>query len=184
MKNKILIVLVAMVISCKEKVKQPIIDTSNDTIIEETTKEKIIEAVENTKVEIENKPSIKALKAALKAKGFKTMEHIDGTTKDTILLQQYFMAFLKNGPIRGQNEEETAELHKQHIAHLNKMYKLGYAGISGPFKNNDVIKAITIYNVPTLKMADSLAKADPMVKAGRIEIEIYPWWAAKSYTLK
>ena len=93
-------------------------------------------------------------------------------------MQQYFIAFLKKGPIRGQNEEETEDLQKAHLAHLSKMYELGYADISGPFGDDGAIRGITIYNVPTLKMADSLAKADPMVKAGRLAIEVHPWWAA------
>ena len=94
------------------------------------------------------------------------------------------MAFLKSGPIRGQNEEESAELQKLHRAHLGKMYDLGFADISGPFGDDGNIRGITIYNVPTLKMADSLAKSDPMVKAGRLEIEIHPWWAAKGFPLR
>lgn len=99
-------------------------------------------------------------------------------------MQQYFMAFLKIGPIRGQNEEETALLQKEHLAHLTKMYELGYADISGPFDDDGAIRGITIYNVPTLKMADSLASADPMVKAGRLEIELHPWWAGKGFSLR
>ena len=93
------------------------------------------------------------------------------------------MAFLKTGPIHGQNEEDINELQKEHLAHLTKMYDLGYADISGPFGDKGHIRGITIYNVPTLKMADSLAKSDPMVKAGRLEIEIHPWWAAKGFSL-
>jgi hypothetical protein len=33
-------------------------------------------------------------------------------------------------------------------------------------------------------MADSLARLDPMVAAGRLAIEVYPWWAAKGSALK
>jgi hypothetical protein len=33
-------------------------------------------------------------------------------------------------------------------------------------------------------MADSLAKSDPMVKKGRLVVEIHPWWAAKGYPLR
>jgi uncharacterized protein YciI len=99
-------------------------------------------------------------------------------------MQQYFIAFLKRGPIRSQNEEEAAQLQVEHLAHLGKMYKLGYADISGPFGDDGDIRGITIYNVPTLKMADSLANSDPMVKAGRLEIEIHPWWAAKGFSLR
>ena len=99
-------------------------------------------------------------------------------------MQQYFIAFLKSGPIRTQNEEEAEVLQKQHLEHLGKMYDLGYADISGPFGDDGDIRGITIYNVPTLKMADSLANADPMVIAGRLEIEIHPWWAAKGFSLR
>jgi len=128
--------------------------------------------------------SIVELKATLKEKGYQTFDYVDEKTKDTILMQQYFIAFLKKGPIRGQNEEEAELLQKEHLAHLGKMYDLGYADISGPFGDDGEIRGITIYNVPTLKMADSLANADPMVKAGRLVIEIHPWWAAKGFPLR
>ena len=99
-------------------------------------------------------------------------------------MQQYFMAFLKKGPIRGQNEEEAAELQKLHMQHLKKMYNMGYADISGPFGDDSDMRGVTIYNVPTLKMADSLANSDPMVIAGRLIIELHPWWAAKGFPLR
>ena len=111
-------------------------------------------------------------------------DYVDEKTKDTVIMQQYFIAFLKRGAIRSQNEEEAALLQKEHLAHLGKMYELGYADISGPFGDDGEIRGITIYNVPTLKMADSLANADPMVKAGRLVIEMHPWWAAKGFSLR
>ena len=86
--------------------------------------------------------------------------------------------------MRTQNEEEAELLQKGHQEHLSKMYALGYADISGPFGDNGNIRGITIYNVPTQKMADSLASLDPMVKAGRLVVEIHPWWAAKGYPLR
>uniref|UniRef100_UPI004048102F YciI family protein n=1 Tax=Mariniflexile sp. TaxID=1979402 RepID=UPI004048102F len=126
----------------------------------------------------------KQIKEDLKAKGFQTYDYIDEKTHDTIVMQQYFMAFLKSGPIRSQNEEEAALLQKEHEAHLRKMYELGYADISKPFEDNSNIRSVTIYNVPTFKMADSLAHADPMVKEGRLVVEIHPWWAAKGSSLR
>jgi len=64
------------------------------------------------------------------------------------------------------------------------MNEMGYADISGPFGDDGEIRGITIYNVPTLRMADSLANMDPMVKAGRLIIEVHPWWAAKGFGLR
>ena len=173
--KKIIVVgfsILAMV-SCRKNEKK-------STEIEEIAKDTVILEI----VEKPVKKSTKEIKEALNAKGYQTFDYVDEKTKDTILMQQYFMAFLKNGPIRSQNEEDVEILQKEHLAHLNKMYELGYADISGPFGDKGDIRGITIYNVPTLKMADSLANADPMVKAGRLVIEIHPWWAAKGFSLR
>lgn len=158
----------------------------NDSKTLEDANTGIEEKVTDT-VEVIEKPVVKTakqIKAELTAKGFKTFDYVDEKTQDTILMQQYFMAFLKSGPIRSQNEEEAEMLQEAHLAHLKKMYDLGYADISGPFGDDGDIRGITIYNVPTQKMADSLANADPMVKSGRLIIEIHPWWAAKGFSLR
>lgn len=132
----------------------------------------------------EKKPSAKALKESLTAKGFKMFDYVDETTKDTILMQQYFIAFLKKGQNQSQSKEEADSLQTLHMAHLGKMYDLGFADISGPFGDDGDIRGITIYNVPTQQIADSLANADPMVKAGRLSVELHPWWAAKGFSLR
>lgn len=143
-----------------------------------TETEKII-----TEKNIEAKSSKKMIKF-LKNNHFEVFDYVDEKTKDTVIMQKYFIAFLKSGANRDHNKEEATKLQNEHLAHLGKMYDLGYADISGPFGDDGDIKGITIYNVPTLKMADSLANSDPMVKAGRLEIEIHPWWAAKGYGLR
>lgn len=131
-----------------------------------------------------NKKSIKQLRSELTAKGFETFEYVDKQTKDTILMQQYFIVFLKSGPVRLQNEEEVELLHNEHLEYLYKMYELGYVDMSGSLVEKGPIRDITIYNVPTAQMADSLAKADPMVKNGNLIVEVHPWWAAKGYSLR
>lgn len=123
------------------------------------------------------------IKAELEAKGYQTFDYID-EAGDTIIMQQYFIAFLKGGPNRSQTKEEADSLQILHLNHLSRMYELGYADISGPFGDDSEIRGITIYNTPNLEMADSLANSDPMVKAGRLVIEMHPWWAAKGFALR
>ena len=135
------------------------------------------------KIQDEKIPMAK-LKEALTQKGFQTFDYVDEKTGDTILMQQYFIAFLKKGPTRSQTKAEADSLQKLHLAHLGRMYEEGFADISGPFGDDGDIRGITIYNVPTKKMADSLANMDPMVKSGRLVIEIHPWWAAKGFPLR
>ena len=138
----------------------------------------------DSEVEVTTKKSVRALKEELTQKGFQIFDYVDTETQDTIIMQQYFIAFLKRGEHRNQDQEEANKLQEAHLAHLGKMYDLGYADISGPFGDDGDIRGITIYNVPTIEMADSLANSDPMVKAGRLKIEIHPWWAAKGFPLR
>ncbi len=132
----------------------------------------------------EKEKSKKQIKAELSERGFQLFDYVDAKTKDTILMQQYFIAFLKTGPNRTQGKAEADSLQTLHLQHLKKMYDAGYADISGPFGDDGEIRGITIYNTPTQEMADSLANSDPMVKAGRLTIEIHPWWAGKGYPLR
>ena len=171
-------------LGCKDQPKPVLPDVKEELkTVSETIKDSTRLEVEEI-VEKVTPKTIKQIKEALTAKGYKTFDYVDEETKDTILMQQYFMAFLKKGPIRGQNEEEAAELQALHRSHLKKMYDSGYADISGPFDDDTRMQGVTIYNVPTLKMADSLANSDPMVIAGRLIIEIHPWWAAKGFQLR
>jgi len=163
-KTFISLAIITLIIACKTETKDSI------EVIEEP-----MESIEK---------STKELKEELTAKGFELFDYIDEKTQDTIIMQKYFIAFLKKGPNRSQPEEEAKKLQAAHMAHLGKMYELGYADISGPFDDESDISGITIYNVPTFRMADSLANADPMVKAGRLVIEIHPWWAAKGFPLR
>ncbi|SNR40569.1 YciI family protein [Dokdonia pacifica] len=133
---------------------------------------------------VEKKVSVASQIAKLKADGFQIFDYVDDATGDTVIMQQYYMAFLKKGPNRDQSEEEAAKLQEAHQAHLGRMYELGYADISGPFGDDGDLRGMTVYNVPTLKMADSLANLDPMMKAGRLMVEIKPWWAGKGYPLR
>ncbi len=130
------------------------------------------------------KKSMAELRQDLIENGFEIFDYVDEKTKDTVIMQQYFIAFLKRGPERSQDKATADSLQALHMAHLGRMYEAGYADISGPFGDDGDIRGITIYNVPTLQMADSLANMDPAVKAGRLEIEIHPWWAAKGFPLR
>tara|TARA_R110002126_G_scaffold992_8_gene5795 strand:- start:2084 stop:2650 length:567 start_codon:yes stop_codon:yes gene_type:complete len=178
------LILFSLFLSCKDESKASVLEINEDVkAISKEIKDSVVVESEAIIEKVVPKTT-KQIKEELTAKGFKTFDYVDKKTQDTILMQQYFMAFLKRGPIRGQNEEESAELQALHIAHLKKMYDLGYADISGPFGDDGNLRGITIYNVPTLKMADSLANSDPMVIAGRLNIEIHPWWAGKGFPLR
>lgn len=179
MKKLIALFIILSVYSCKNESKLP----DEEFLIEELdsiTDEEIIEQIPESRIE----KTTAEIKTELTEKGFQTFDYVDTKTKDTILMQQYYIAFLKSGPIRSQNEEEAARLQEAHMAHLARMYEEGFADLIGPFGDDGDIRGIAVYNVPTKKMADSLANLDPMVKAGRLVIEVHPWWSAKGQSLR
>lgn len=141
-------------------------------------------AVSSTINKADSITSVYQLKQELIEQGYELFDYVDPQTGDTLLMQQYFIAFLKKGPVRSQNKNEADSLQTLHLEHLGRMYELGYADISGPFGDDGDIRGITIYNTPTKAMADSLANLDPMVQSGRLRIEIHPWWAAKGFPLR
>ncbi len=169
------LVLMIALVGCKHEGKEH--DYDHDNGNDHDTEHAVHEVDEKTKSVAQE---IKELKEA----GFQIFEYMDEKTGDTIIMQQYFLAFLKRGPNRSQTKEEADSLQGLHMAHLGRMYEEGYADISGPFGDDGDLRGITIYNVPTLQMADSLANMDPSVQAGRLEIEVKPWWAAKGFPLR
>lgn len=136
-------------------------------------------------VEVEapvREPDIEKQVQRLEEEGYKTFVFEEEDT--TYLMQQYFMVFLKRGSNRSQDSTAAAQLQQQHMAHLSRMASEGYMSLAGPFGDDGDIRGIAVYNTPTLEMADSLARLDPAVQAGRLEVEIHPWWAAKRSELK
>lgn len=107
-----------------------------------------------------------------------------GWADSMVVMQKYFVAFLKSGPKRNQPEEEAAQIQAEHLAHLEKLYKQGKTSLSGPFDDDGEIRGIVVFNTPTLEEARKLANQDPAVKAGRLVVEIHPWWSVKGGTLR
>lgn len=163
--RKLLILLSAVFfIACQEKAEE---------------KPSEVEQVEKDSIET---PDVTALEAQLKKEGYQTFSYKAGDT--TYLMQQYYMVFLKSGPDRSQDSTEAAELQKKHLAHLSRLYEEGYTSLTGPMGDNGDIRGIVVFNTATQKEADSLANLDPMVKAGRLVVEVHPWWVAKGGKLK
>jgi len=107
---------------------------------------------------------------------FKTFESKeDGVTYK---MKQYFMVTLITGPNRNQTKEETEKLQAAHLAHLNRLANSRHICLVGPTEGDNDIKGFAVYSVPTKAEALRLASLDPMVKAGRLSVDVQPWWAA------
>ncbi len=94
-------------------------------------------------------------------------------------MKMYVVAFLKAGPNRDQSKEEAAGLQKAHMANIMRMAESGDLVLAGPFAPNDQgMQGIYVFNVKTVEEAETLTKTDPAIKAGRLKMELIPWYGS------
>ncbi|WP_340076998.1 YciI family protein [Leptobacterium sp. I13] len=120
---------------------------------------------------------------SIKDTGHETFSYKEGDT--TYVMQKYFLVLLKKGPNRDQPEEAYQKIQVAHQAYLEQLFLEGKLSISGPLEAEESdISGIVIFNTPTKEEVETLMQADPAVKAGRLVVEVLPWWAAKGSVLK
>jgi len=93
-------------------------------------------------------------------------------------MKRYVMAFLKAGPNRDMDETEAMEIQRAHLNNIRRMAEEGDLVLAGPFMGNGDIRGIYIFNVATVEEARELTNTDPAVEAGRLEMELHPWYGS------
>ncbi|NQZ12080.1 MAG: hypothetical protein HRT35_33425 [Algicola sp.] len=75
---------------------------------------------------------------------------------------------LKTGPNDAKitDKAERKRLFAGHFANMARLAKAGKLLVSGPFFEGKPMRGLLIFNVATLKEAESLIKTDPTVEAG------------------
>ncbi|AMM52779.1 hypothetical protein TH61_06100 [Rufibacter sp. DG15C] len=99
-------------------------------------------------------------------------------------MKTYYMAILKKGPNRSHDALTAARIQDEHMAHINKMAADGKLTMAGPFMDDGEMRGIFIFNVKTMEEAKALTEADPAVKAGRLVMELHPWYSMKGAKLQ
>ncbi len=91
-------------------------------------------------------------------------------------MKTYVMALLKAGPNRGQDAETAARLQRAHLDNIKRMAREGSLVLAGPFSDDGDIAGIYIFDVGSVEEARALTETDPAVKAGRLVMELHPWY--------
>jgi uncharacterized protein YciI len=92
----------------------------------------------------------------------------------------YYMVFLRKGPNwTATSTPETKEIQQAHLANIVRLQKEGKMAVAGPFMDRGDILGIFIYQNVTSDEAKALTETDPAVRAGRLVMEVHPWYAAK-----
>lgn len=99
-------------------------------------------------------------------------------------LKIYYLVLLKKGQERSQDSATAAHIQEGHLQHLHAMVESGKMDIVGPVMDEAEFVGICVYNTETLEEAKNLASEDPAVKAGRLVVEVHPWYSIKGSCLK
>ena len=89
--------------------------------------------------------------------------------------KQYFLVLLYRGPSERNDAAILGELQHKHLQHMFALREAGKLVLNGPCLADDNLRGICIFAVSTPQEVNGYVSADPMVAAGFLKPEIYPW---------
>lgn len=98
-------------------------------------------------------------------------------------MRMFVMAFLKRGPNRNQDAETAAELQSQHMANIGRLAAEGKLLVAGPFGGDGELRGIYLFNTKSVEEAKSWTESDPAIKAGRLSMDLQPWYGSAAMML-
>lgn len=93
-------------------------------------------------------------------------------------MKKYVMAFLKAGPNRDQDSITAVGLQRAHMENINRLAEEGKLILAGPFLDGGDMRGIYIFDVSTIEEAKALTETDPAIQAGRLVMELHPWYGS------
>jgi uncharacterized protein YciI len=92
----------------------------------------------------------------------------------------YYIGLLKRGAERSTGDKAAdADLQAKHIASLERRWREGTLAGAGPVLDEGDVRGILIITAADLERARAVAEDDPAVRAGRLTVELHPWWGPK-----
>jgi uncharacterized protein YciI len=96
----------------------------------------------------------------------------------------YYVGFLYKGPKwTAESTPETQKLQQAHLDNIQRMHKEGKLLVAGPFLDNGDLRGLYIFKVATIEEAKAFGDTDPAIQAGRLRLELHPWYAARNITV-
>jgi uncharacterized protein YciI len=92
----------------------------------------------------------------------------------------YVLGLLRKGPNWGTGtKEESERIQEGHMANIRHMAETGRLIVAGPLTDNGDIRGIFIFRAKSPDEVRDMAEQDPAIKAGRLVLELHPWFAAE-----
>jgi len=91
-------------------------------------------------------------------------------------IQPYYLDLLlqKGAPVAALPEAERMEWMQKHLAYIRSQVEAGKFVLVGPVTEESRVRGIAIVKAGSLEEAQRIAGGDPLVKAGKLEVEVHP----------
>ncbi len=100
------------------------------------------------------------------------------TGADAYGMRKYVLAYLKAGPNRDQDSLETVMIQRAHLDNITRLAKAGKLVVAGPFLDEGEVRGIYVFAVETIEEARELTSTDPAIQAGRLIMDLHPWYSS------
>ncbi len=125
-------------------------------------------------------PAVEAGRLAVEVSSWYCEDGIIRKAWSTTDLEPLFFGFLVKGPKwSAEKTPESARIQQEHLGHLDAMWKAGRLLIAGPMGEDGNVRGLVVYRAKDLAEAVAWASADPAVKAGRLAVDMHPWFVAR-----
>ena len=76
--------------------------------------------------------------------------------------------------------ERLDEIQRQHLAHLDSLYRQGALAAAGPFgdQSDESLRGLCLFRTG-IEETRALVAQDPAVRAGRLELDVLTWYHPK-----
>ncbi|HZN04236.1 MAG TPA: YciI family protein, partial [Candidatus Polarisedimenticolia bacterium] len=78
---------------------------------------------------------------------------------------------------------ERRAIQEGHLANIQRLADAGKLLLAGPFTDGGELRGLFVFQVASLEEAKAMCDSDPAVKAGRLRVELHPWYSAKGISV-
>ncbi len=111
------------------------------------------------------------------------MDDVDpGTAEPPGEFDEYELFILLRGANPPVLDDEAADLlQRRHLGDLRAMLDAGHMKVAGPFAEqpDQTWRGLGLYQVGTVEAAEHLARQDPAVRAGQLDVAVMKWYCEK-----
>lgn len=93
-------------------------------------------------------------------------------------MKTYYFVYLKAGKNRSQDSLEVEHIQRAHMDNIAKLANEGKLIVAGPFMDDNEVRGIFILNAKSMEEAMEWTQTDPAVKAGRLILEVHPFYCS------